>query len=108
MVLILVAHVPVIGVDIWEHVSCSLTLRLNRGAHVFAQAFYLQARSQILFSSDPDTNSVFSSQYQNVKADVRIPNSLLTTCLILFQYLNAIWSVINFKEAEKRFVEASG
>jgi len=50
----LLTHVPIIGVDIWEH------------------AFYLQ--------------------YKNVKVD----------------YLNAIWSVINFDEAEKRFTEAAG
>ncbi|TFK29458.1 Mn superoxide dismutase [Coprinopsis marcescibilis] len=49
----LISHVPIIGVDIWEH------------------AFYLQ--------------------YKNVKPD----------------YLNAIWNVINFKEAEQRFLEAS-
>ncbi|KAJ8517200.1 hypothetical protein ONZ45_g5602 [Pleurotus djamor] len=49
----LITHIPIIGVDIWEH------------------AFYLQ--------------------YKNVKPD----------------YLNAIWSVINFKEAESRFLEAS-
>nr|UAT87934.1 manganese/iron superoxide dismutase [Ganoderma sp. TQC-2021a] len=47
----LLSHVPIIGVDIWEH------------------AFYLQ--------------------YLNVKAD----------------YLNAIWNVINFDEAEKRYNE---
>ncbi|KAF9459866.1 manganese superoxide dismutase [Collybia nuda] len=50
----LLTHVPIIGVDIWEH------------------AFYLQ--------------------YLNVKVD----------------YLNAIWSVINFEEAEKRLVEGGG
>ncbi|KXN90891.1 Superoxide dismutase [Mn], mitochondrial [Leucoagaricus sp. SymC.cos] len=50
----LLSHIPIIGVDIWEH------------------AFYLQ--------------------YLNVKAD----------------YLNAIWSVINFEEAEKRLLEAAG
>ncbi|KAF8991127.1 manganese superoxide dismutase [Cyathus striatus] len=50
----LLTHIPIIGVDIWEH------------------AFYLQ--------------------YLNVKAD----------------YLNAIWSVINFEEAEKRYLEAGG
>ncbi|TEB25557.1 Mn superoxide dismutase [Coprinellus micaceus] len=49
----LISHVPILGVDIWEH------------------AFYLQ--------------------YKNVKPD----------------YLNAIWNVINFKEAEKRFLEAT-
>ncbi|KAF8876864.1 superoxide dismutase [Mn], mitochondrial [Infundibulicybe gibba] len=49
----LLSHVPIIGVDIWEH------------------AFYLQ--------------------YLNVKAD----------------YLTAIWSVIDFEEAEKRFLEHS-
>ncbi|KAL5478780.1 SOD2 [Sanghuangporus weigelae] len=49
----LLTHVPLIGIDIWEH------------------AFYLQ--------------------YKNVKAD----------------YLNAIWNVINFKEAEQRLIEAS-
>jgi len=48
----LLSHVPIIGVDIWEH------------------AFYLQ--------------------YKNVKAD----------------YLSAIWNVINFDEAEKRYNEA--
>ncbi|KAF7979720.1 hypothetical protein HWV62_41074 [Athelia sp. TMB] len=49
----LISHVPIIGVDIWEH------------------AFYLQ--------------------YKNVKPD----------------YLNAIWNVINFEEAEKRFIEVA-
>ncbi|KAG9308666.1 manganese superoxide dismutase [Chiua virens] len=49
----LISHLPILGVDIWEH------------------AFYLQ--------------------YHNVKAD----------------YLNAIWNVINFKEAEKRFLDAT-
>ncbi|KAK8853370.1 hypothetical protein IAR55_004074 [Kwoniella newhampshirensis] len=48
----LLTHVPIIGIDIWEH------------------AFYLQ--------------------YKNVKPD----------------YLNAIWDVINFEEAEKRLKEA--
>ncbi|KAF8878096.1 Mn superoxide dismutase [Infundibulicybe gibba] len=49
----LISHIPIIGVDIWEH------------------AFYLQ--------------------YKNVKPD----------------YLNAIWNVINFKEAESRFMEVT-
>ncbi|EIM87027.1 manganese superoxide dismutase [Stereum hirsutum FP-91666 SS1] len=49
----LLTHIPIIGVDIWEH------------------AFYLQ--------------------YLNVKVD----------------YLNAIWNVIDFQEAEKRFVEGA-
>ncbi|PPQ92193.1 hypothetical protein CVT25_008967 [Psilocybe cyanescens] len=44
----LLSHVPIIGIDIWEH-------------------------------------------YKNVKPD----------------YLNAIWNVVNFEEAEKRFVEAA-
>ncbi|KAI6121052.1 manganese superoxide dismutase [Pisolithus croceorrhizus] len=48
----LLSHVPIIGVDIWEH------------------AFYLQ--------------------YLNVKA----------------KYLEAIWNVINFEEAERRYLEA--
>ncbi|KAK1922207.1 manganese superoxide dismutase [Papiliotrema laurentii] len=48
----LLTHVPIIGIDIWEH------------------AFYLQ--------------------YKNVKPD----------------YLNAIWDVINYKEAEARLVAA--
>ncbi|OSX62241.1 hypothetical protein POSPLADRAFT_1093427, partial [Postia placenta MAD-698-R-SB12] len=47
----LLSHVPLIGIDIWEH------------------AFYLQ--------------------YYNVKPD----------------YLNAIWKVINFKEAEARYID---
>jgi len=49
----LLSHVPIIGIDIWEH------------------AFYLQ--------------------YKNVKPD----------------YLNAIWNVINFEEAERRLVDAT-
>ncbi|GJJ07098.1 hypothetical protein Clacol_001297 [Clathrus columnatus] len=50
----LLSHVPLIGIDMWEH------------------AFYLQ--------------------YKNVKPD----------------YLQAIWHVINFQEAEKRYIEATG
>jgi len=49
----LLSHVPIIGIDIWEH------------------AFYLQ--------------------YKNVKPD----------------YLNAIWNVINFEEANRRYLEAA-
>ncbi|RPD69756.1 hypothetical protein L226DRAFT_616678 [Lentinus tigrinus ALCF2SS1-7] len=49
----LLLHVPILGIDIWEH------------------AFYLQ--------------------YHKLKAD----------------YLTAIWNVINFKEADRRFVEAA-
>jgi len=50
----------------------------------------------------------FYLQYLNVKVDVSfVPfdvhesNPLMCT----IQYLNAIWNVINFQEAEKRFVE---
>jgi superoxide dismutase, Fe-Mn family len=49
----LLSHIPIIGVDIWEH------------------AYYLQ--------------------YKNVRPD----------------YLKAIWSVINFREAEDRYVAAT-
>jgi len=49
----LLTHVPIIGVDIWEH------------------AFYLQ--------------------YKNVKVD----------------YLTAIWNVINFEEAQRRYTEGN-
>ncbi|KIJ34935.1 hypothetical protein M422DRAFT_31599 [Sphaerobolus stellatus SS14] len=49
----LISHVPIIGIDIWEH------------------AFYLQ--------------------YKNVKPD----------------YLNAIWNVVNFEEAGKRYDAAT-
>ncbi|ELU37505.1 manganese superoxide dismutase [Rhizoctonia solani AG-1 IA] len=66
----LLSHVPIIGVDIWEH------------------AFYLQ--------------------YKNVKPDVSYaiisPGQMISK--IPLQYLKAIWNVINFKEAAKRFQEA--
>ncbi|KAF9463248.1 Mn superoxide dismutase [Collybia nuda] len=48
------------------------------GVDIWEHAFYLQARIHIIF-------------YKNVKPD----------------YLNAIWNVINFKEAEKRLLEVA-
>lgn len=66
----LLTHVPVIGVDIWEH------------------AFYLQ--------------------YLNVKADVSVLPRLSLPLTNTSQYLTAIWSVINFEEAEARYVAAVG
>lgn len=67
----LLTHVPIIGIDIWEH------------------AFYLQ--------------------YKNVKPDVSDtrPRCGAFAYSLSFQYLKAIWHVINFEEAEKRFLEAS-
>jgi Fe-Mn family superoxide dismutase len=51
----------------------------------------------------------FYLQYLNVKVDVSYRCSLerdtLYLSVKLSQYLNAIWSVINFEEAEKRFTE---
>ncbi|KAG6830409.1 hypothetical protein H0H92_000905 [Tricholoma furcatifolium] len=69
----LLSHTPIIGVDIWEHVSplCFPYSRMKLSIDLSRKAFYLQ--------------------YKNVKPD----------------YLNAIWNVINFKEAEKRFLEVA-
>lgn len=49
------------------------------------------------------------TQYKNVKPDVssRINPLHYASDGVHTQYLNAIWNVINFKEAEKRFVAAA-
>jgi Fe-Mn family superoxide dismutase len=51
----------------------------------------------------------FYLQYKNVKPDVRAPRAPYSHSLTSapVQYLNAIWNVINFEEAEKRLAEAT-
>ena len=53
----------------------------------------------------------FYLQYKNVKPDVSRGVAkcyfFLYGLLPVRQYLKAIWNVVNFKEAEKRFVEAT-
>jgi hypothetical protein len=46
---------------------------------------------------------------QERQAGCETPCSLYTIYVVAYsglQYLNAIWNVINFKEAEKRYLEA--
>jgi Fe-Mn family superoxide dismutase len=53
----------------------------------------------------------FYLQYLNVKADVSAYIVLIRTSVdraTACQYLNAIWNVIDFQEAEKRYLEARG
>ena len=53
----------------------------------------------------------FYLQYKNVKADVSARScavrAVLSDSVFCAQYLKAIWNVINFGEAEQRFVEAT-
>ena len=100
-----VAHTPIIGVDIWEHVS----------HWSYILDFRLLIISFYRLSTFRQVHSVLKSvisyqlhfQYKNVKADVS-PYYMfifyMSNCLS--QYLGAIWNVINFKEAEKRLLEA--
>ena len=54
----------------------------------------------------------FYLQYKNVKPDVRarasFPYNPDPHPIDFFQYLKAIWHVIDFKEAQKRYQEATG
>ena len=73
------------------------------------QAFYLQVRlSPCCPFSHLDIDASLY-QYKNVKPDVSlfIYVKPVSDDRLAPQYLNAIWNVINFKEAEKRFVEAA-
>jgi hypothetical protein len=65
------AHVPIIGIDIWEHVrfsfSCSTLFVTHPGWKM--KAFYLQVRYFLFEHHEHVLTNVY--QYKNVKADVR-------------------------------------
>jgi Fe-Mn family superoxide dismutase len=81
------AHTPIIGVDIWEH------------------AFYLQYKNV-----KPDVRvSPRAPRYSSRESkafDVLAYHNRELTPLLFVQYLNAIWNVINFEEAERRYLDA--
>ena len=73
---------PLLGIDAWEHVSTGFLLTADHLAD-FSTGILVR-RPTITHSS---TNLLHSLQYQNRKAE----------------YFSAVWDVVNWKAAEKRF-----
>jgi hypothetical protein len=68
------AHVPIIGIDIWEHVRCySQFLVLLLSDFVFSGLLSSGALLSVLNVSH--YSPLFTCQYKNVKADVCPPHS---------------------------------
>lgn len=87
----LLAHEPLIGIDIWEHVRKTIT----------------ESRRILFLTSVVPTGLLPAVQER--QAGCEIPYLLYTIYVVAYsglQYLNAIWNVINFKEAEKRYLGA--
>ena len=45
---LVIAHVPIIGIDIWEHVRRYFPSRLTHGLYLIFQAFYLQVCAPLI------------------------------------------------------------
>ena len=105
------AHVPILGVDIWEHVRVDAVDVVRRLLTAVSQAFYLQVSLYERKTKVLSDRVRVASKYHNVKVDVSFrwlaaQRQAMVTHMHR-QYLNAIWNVINFKEAEKRLLEAT-
>lgn len=87
----LLAHEPIIGIDIWEHVRKTVT-----GSHRI-----------VILTSEILTGLLPAVQERQAGCEILCPPYIVYLVADpVLQYLNAIWNVINFKEAEKRYLEA--
>lgn len=102
------AHTPIIGVDIWEHVRniisyhsgpCTNTLCFRLSTFRYAYQLLMSAHS----SHMPPSVQKCQARRKCLSHSLGTPRFLI----LFVQYLNAIWSVINFKEAETRFADAT-
>lgn len=85
------AHEPIIGIDIWEHVRKTVT----------------GSRRIVILTSEILTGLLPAVQERQAGCETPYPPyTVHLVADLLLQYLNAIWNVINFKEAEKRYLEA--
>jgi hypothetical protein len=85
------AHEPIIGIDIWEHVRKTIT----------------GSRRIVFLTSAIPTGLLPTVQERQAGCETPCPPyAFHPVADLALQYLNAIWNVINFKEAEKRYIEA--